>query len=115
MALVIAHEGNENTSEDSLFQLVNGLPDALAPFFKLLYRFGALWALGLVVVAALVARRWRLARDMAIAGCAAWFLAPAHRRDRRRQLQHHERHRLRAAASTRRRRSRSCGSRSSSR
>ena len=75
MALVIAHEGDENTSEDSLFQLVNGLPDALAPFFELLYRFGALWALGLVVVAALVARRWRLARDMAIAGVAAWFLA----------------------------------------
>ena len=27
------------------------------------------------MVAALVARRWRLARDMAIAGLAAWFLA----------------------------------------
>ena len=110
MALVIAHQGHENTSEDSLFQLINGLPDALAPLFEFLYRFGALWALGLVVVAALVARRWRLARDMAIAGLAAWFSA-----------------RLiglvvvgdssvmegigTPAASTRRRRSRSCGSR----
>jgi uncharacterized membrane protein YbhN (UPF0104 family)/tRNA A-37 threonylcarbamoyl transferase component Bud32 len=75
MALVIAHQGHENTSEDSLFRLVNGLPDALAPLFEFLYRFGALWAVGLVVVAALVARRWRLARDMAIAGVAAWFLA----------------------------------------
>jgi glycosyltransferase 2 family protein len=75
MVLVIAHYGNESPSENSLFQLVNGLPDALAPFFKLLYRFGALWALGLVVIAALVARRWRLARDMAIAGVAAWFIA----------------------------------------
>jgi uncharacterized membrane protein YbhN (UPF0104 family)/tRNA A-37 threonylcarbamoyl transferase component Bud32 len=75
MALLIAHEGNENPSENDLFQLINGLPDALAPLFELLYRFGALWALGLVVVAALVARRWRLARDMAIAGLAAWFAA----------------------------------------
>jgi uncharacterized membrane protein YbhN (UPF0104 family)/tRNA A-37 threonylcarbamoyl transferase component Bud32 len=77
MALLIAHEGHENTSEDSLFQLVNGLPDALKPFFELLYRFGALWAVGLVVVAALVARRWRLARDMAIAGAVSWFVARA--------------------------------------
>ncbi len=75
MALLIAHQGHENASEDSLFQLVNGLPNALAPLFEFLYRFGALWAVGLVVVAALVARRWRLARDMAIAGVAAWFLA----------------------------------------
>ena len=77
MAVLIAHEGHEDTSADSLFQLVNGLPDALKPFFELLYRFGALWAVGLVVVAALVARRWRLARDMAIAGVVSWFLARA--------------------------------------
>lgn len=75
MVLVIAHEGNESPSEDNLFQLINGLPNSLAPLFEFLYRFGALWALGLVVVAALVARRWRLARDMAIAGVAVWFLA----------------------------------------
>src|ERR1700712_3128509 len=75
VALVIAHQGHENTSEDGLFQLINGLPNALAPLFEILYRFGALWAVGLVVVAALVARRWRLARDMAIAGVASWFIA----------------------------------------
>lgn len=75
MALAIAHQGNETASEQSLFQLVNGLPDALVPLFQFLYRFGALWAVGLVVAAALFARRWRLARDMAIAGVAAWFLA----------------------------------------
>ncbi|MGZ6962620.1 MAG: lysylphosphatidylglycerol synthase domain-containing protein [Acidimicrobiia bacterium] len=74
MAVVIAHEGHENTSEESLFRLVNGLPNALEPLFQILYRFGALWAVGLVVIAALVARRWRLARDMAIAGLSAWFL-----------------------------------------
>ena len=76
MVLLIAHrDGGDTTSEQSLFHLINGLPDALAPLFTILYRFGALWALGLVVIAALIARRWRLARDMAIAGFAAWFLA----------------------------------------
>ena len=63
VALVIAHQGHENTSEDSLFQLINGLPNALAPLFEILYRFGALWAVGLVVVAALVAFRWNTARQ----------------------------------------------------
>lgn len=75
VALAIAHQGNDSDTEHALFDLLNGLPDALSPFFEILYRFGALWAVGLVVVAALVARRWRLARDMAIAGVAAWFLA----------------------------------------
>ncbi len=75
VALAIAHQGNETSSEQALFDLINGLPDALSPMFDILYRFGTLWAVGLVVVAALVARRWRLARDMAIAGLAAWFLA----------------------------------------
>ncbi len=75
MALAIAHQDGVNTSEHALFDFFNGLPDALAPVFEFLYRFGALWALGLVVVAALVARRWRLARDMAIAGLVAWFSA----------------------------------------
>ena len=75
IALLIAHQGHENTSEGSLFQLINGLPNELAPLFKLLYRFGGVWSVGLVVVAAIVARRWRLARDMAIAGASAWFIA----------------------------------------
>ncbi len=76
MAVLIAHrDGGDDTSEQNLFHLINGLPDALAPLFQILYRFGALWALALVVIAALVARRWRLARDMAIAGFASWFVA----------------------------------------
>ncbi len=50
------------------------MPDALSPLFVFLYRFGSLWAVGLVGVAALVARRWRLARDLALAGVLAWFI-----------------------------------------
>lgn len=75
VALFIAHWTNPSQAELDLFQLVNGLPDDLVSFFRVLYAFGALWALGIVVFAALVARRWRLARDLLIAGIVAWVLA----------------------------------------
>ena len=74
VALTIAHEGNPGDFERNLYELLNGLPNDLRTFFRALYGFGTLWALGLVVVAALVAQRWRLARDMAIAGVVAWFI-----------------------------------------
>ncbi|MET0275675.1 MAG: hypothetical protein ABW211_02385 [Acidimicrobiia bacterium] len=57
VALFIAHWTNPSQAELDLFQLVNGLPDDLVSFFRVLYAFGALWALGIVVFAALVARR----------------------------------------------------------
>src|SRR5262245_19347299 len=75
LAAFIVHWSHPWTAEQELFQLVNGLPDDFASFFRALYALGALWALGIVVVAALVARRWRLARDLAIAGVLAWVLA----------------------------------------
>lgn len=74
LALVIVHEGNPTQFEQDLFTLVNGLPDTLLTVFDLLYRIGALWAMGLVVVAALVARRWRLARDLFLAGALTWVI-----------------------------------------
>ncbi len=54
---------------------MNGLPGALESLFRLIYATGALWAVALVVVAAVVARRWRLARDLAIGGVVTWALA----------------------------------------
>ena len=74
VAFTIAHQGHPGDFEQHLYTLLNGLPSDLETFFHLLYGIGALWALGLVVVAALLARRWRLARDMAIAGSLAWFV-----------------------------------------
>ena len=74
VALTIAHENNPGDFEENLFTLLNGLPNDLRTFFRALYGLGALWALGLVVVAALVARRWRLARDLVIAGVLTWFV-----------------------------------------
>ncbi len=74
LVLVILHQGHPTDFENDLFKLVNGLPAQLATLFRLLYRFGALWALGLIVLAALVARRWRLARDLLVAGVVTWIL-----------------------------------------
>jgi hypothetical protein len=39
------------------------MPNA-EPLFVFLYQFGSLWAVGLIGVAALVARRWRLAATL---------------------------------------------------
>ena len=71
------HHGDVTRSERAVFDLFNTLPGALAPVFRALYRLGALWAVGLVVVAALVAGRGRLARDLVVAGLLAWGSARA--------------------------------------
>ena len=59
--LIARHANDLTRTERDVFQFFNGLPGGMKSFFRTLYRFGALWAVGLVVVAALVARRWRLA------------------------------------------------------
>jgi undecaprenyl-diphosphatase len=77
LVVTALHHGDVTRSERAVFDLFNTLPDALAPLFRSLYRLGALWAVGLVVVAALVAGRVRLARDLVIAGVLAWASARA--------------------------------------
>jgi len=75
--LVVAslHAGAVTRTERSIFQTFNTLPSGAKSLFRLLYGLGALWAVGLVVLAALAGRRWRLARDMAVAGVLAWVVA----------------------------------------
>src|SRR6476619_3071057 len=65
LVFAIWHQDDPGSFERNLFTTLNGLPSELDTFFRLLYALGALWALALVVVAAVVARRWRLARDLA--------------------------------------------------
>jgi undecaprenyl-diphosphatase len=74
VAYSIANEGSPGDFEKNLYALLNGLPGDLRSFFAALYDLAALWALGIIIVAALIARRWRLARDLAIAGGAAWLI-----------------------------------------
>jgi uncharacterized membrane protein YbhN (UPF0104 family) len=69
------HEGDATTSEQDLFRFFNGLPNSLQTLFEAIYGFGLLWAVLLTVVAAFVAHRWRLGRDLAISGLGAWIVA----------------------------------------
>jgi undecaprenyl-diphosphatase len=69
------HAGDLTRTERSVFEAFNTLPSGLRSLFRLVYALGALWTLGLVVLAALVGRRWRLARDMALAGIVSWGVA----------------------------------------
>jgi uncharacterized membrane protein YbhN (UPF0104 family)/tRNA A-37 threonylcarbamoyl transferase component Bud32 len=71
------HAGDISSTERAVFEFFNSLPDGLRTLFRGLYRVGALWALGLIVAAALVARRWRLARDLFVSGALAWAIGRA--------------------------------------
>jgi uncharacterized membrane protein YbhN (UPF0104 family)/membrane-associated phospholipid phosphatase/predicted Ser/Thr protein kinase len=77
LVMTSLHHGDVTRSERAVFDLFNTLPNGLAPLFRALYRLGALWAVGLVMVAALVAGRRRLARDLVVAGLLAWATARA--------------------------------------
>ena len=64
-------------TETAVTQAFTSLPSGLHSLFAALYRVGAIWAVGVLVVTALGLRRWRLARDLALAGGLAWLLARA--------------------------------------
>ena len=55
-----------------MFHALNDLPGALRPVVLAVYHAAALWAVALVVVASLAARRPRLARDLLLAGVLGW-------------------------------------------
>ena len=68
------HSGYPTQIEIDVFRLINGLPSALSSTFRGFSAAGTLWAVGLVVTSALAGRRLRLARDLLLAGLAAWAL-----------------------------------------
>ena len=74
VAIAAAHHDNPSSFELRLFDAFNSLPDAIKGLAEFLYGIGTLWAVGLIVVAALLARRWRLARDLFLAGFLAWLI-----------------------------------------
>jgi uncharacterized membrane protein YbhN (UPF0104 family)/tRNA A-37 threonylcarbamoyl transferase component Bud32 len=77
VGLLATRAGRLSATETSLFRLFNTLPNGLHTLAAALYRLGALWAVGLVAVAALGARRWRLARDLSLSGLLGWVTARA--------------------------------------
>ncbi len=74
MTLAVVHHNDVTTVEQSVTNAINHLPDWFNSLFTALYQLGTLWAVATIILAALVARRWRLARDLVVAGAAAWVL-----------------------------------------
>ena len=74
LILSACHVGDPYGYERDAATFFAQLPDGVRGFFDALSRLGSLWAALLVVSAALLARRWRLAVSLAIAGAAAWFV-----------------------------------------
>jgi len=68
------HAGHPNATEEAVVRFFDSIPHGARTLFLILYQLAALWALGLLVVTVLLLRRWRLARDLAVAGAAAWVL-----------------------------------------
>lgn len=68
---------SEHVSATSLdvFRAFNDLPGGLRPFVQVVYDLASLWAVAVVALAALVAYRWRLARNLVVAAALAWLLA----------------------------------------
>jgi uncharacterized membrane protein YbhN (UPF0104 family)/tRNA A-37 threonylcarbamoyl transferase component Bud32 len=77
VALVFLCEGSDQVS-DWQVQLANtftAVPSWLGAFFDFVYRLGSLWVVVAVAALAVAGRRWRLARDLLVAGFVAWFAA----------------------------------------
>src|ERR1700730_14048354 len=65
------HARHPTLFEQQLFRLVNTLPGGLRPQLIRLYRLATVWAFGVIVIWCVLARGWRLARDLLLAGLLA--------------------------------------------
>jgi uncharacterized membrane protein YbhN (UPF0104 family) len=77
LAGLTLHAAHPSAIERDVFRLFNALPGTWSSSFRALYTLGTLWAVGLAAAAALIGRRWRLARDLFLAGLAASAIAHA--------------------------------------
>lgn len=75
VAWLSSDSGHSSDLALSVFQAVNGLPGDLRPLADFLYDLATLSSVAVVAVAALGARRWRLALDLLLAGALAWLVA----------------------------------------
>jgi undecaprenyl-diphosphatase len=74
-SLLLWHHNHESLAEKDVFRALHALPQDAAPAVHVFYRLGALWAVAIIVVAAFVGKRRRLARDLLVAGAAAGAIA----------------------------------------
>src|SRR5262249_8395272 len=75
LALSAAHYTDHTQFDQDVERAFADLPDGLHGLFAAFGRVGAVWAVLLVAAAAFLARRWRLAAALAVAGGGAWFAA----------------------------------------
>src|SRR6476646_11948658 len=71
---LVLHAHHPTATEEAVVRLYNSIPHGARTLFLILYQLAALWAVGLLAVTVLLLRRWRLARDLAVAGGLAWVL-----------------------------------------
>lgn len=72
MTLLALQNKHPTTLERSVVDFFDSLPADGAFALRGFYDLVSLWAAGLVVAAVVVVRRWRLARDLLVAGASAW-------------------------------------------
>ena len=73
VALLSWHAGHLTAPERAVVTFFHSLPRDANTLLRGLYELVSLWALGIVTFAVVLLRRWRLARDVAIAGAVAWL------------------------------------------
>jgi undecaprenyl-diphosphatase len=71
---LVLHAGHLTLTEQRVVQFFDSIPHGARTLFLILYQLAALWVVGLLVVTLLLLRRWRLARDLAVAGALAWIV-----------------------------------------
>jgi undecaprenyl-diphosphatase len=71
---LVLHAHHPTATEAAVVRLYESIPTGGRTLFRILYDLAALWAVGLLVVTVLLLRRWRLARDLAVAAAGAWVL-----------------------------------------
>ncbi|HXY93018.1 MAG TPA: lysylphosphatidylglycerol synthase domain-containing protein [Acidimicrobiia bacterium] len=74
LLLSARHVGDDTRVEQDVSRFFAQLPDGAHGLFTACSRLGSLWAVLLVAAAALLARRWRLALVLVVAGAIAWFV-----------------------------------------
>jgi undecaprenyl-diphosphatase len=74
VVLLALHADQPTRLEDDVVRLFEGLPHGGRSLFVLAYNLLTLWAIALLFGAAVLVRRWRLVRDVVLAGLVAWLL-----------------------------------------
>ena len=77
LALLALHADHPTRPERAVATFFHTLPDGAADVLRGTYSVVSLWALLILVAALVLLRRWRLGRDVLVAGAVTWLLGRA--------------------------------------